>query len=440
MKHTKTVAVRCAAFCAIFALLFGLMARALSHYPDYRCYQLVAGFYEEAEGSLDAVYVGSSNCYAFWNAPAAWHNYGLAVYPFASPSQPFYATEHLMREARKTQPDAMFIVNVNSVDEDDMSAASIHYLVNYMPDSENKAALIDYLADLLGYNAIDRLEFRFPWLRIRELWLSLIEDGPLPPLDGLKGASTYGNYLSGEEDISGGYDMPPDWTPELPEALEAAIVSLLDYCDETGVRVLFVSVPRVEDSGYSRGRIERACDMIRDRGYEVLDMSPLAAGMGLDLTRDYYNTKHANLHGSLKFTRYLSEYLIRHYGLKDRRGSDGYASWDQAWARYSSLAAPWMLDIEADMANRDYALPAPAGMTATDNGAVRWDAVAGADGCAVYRKVGETGAWTRLGDAEGDAFEDAAAPEGARYTVVPWREKNGEIYYGNFDYSGVGVE
>ena len=440
MRDMRATVVKVAAFYAIFALLFGLITRMLSHYPDYRSYQLVAGFYKETEGSLDAVYLGSSNCYAFWNAPAAWNSYGLAVYPFASPSQPFYATEYIMREARKTQPDAMFIVNVNSVDADDLSAAGIHYLVNYMPDSENKAAMTNYLADLLDYNAIDRLEFRFPWLRIRELWLTLIEEGPLPPLYGLKGASTYESYFRSVEDISGNYDTIPDRSAELPEALEDAIVSLLDYCDEEGVRVLFVSVPRTEYSSYSKGRIERACDMIRDRGYDVLDMSPLAEDIGLDLTQDFYNNKHMNVHGSFKFTRYLCEYLIRNYGLEDRRRVHGYADWNRAWKRYSNLVAPWMLDIEANMARRDYGLPAPTGVTVSENGAVRWDSTAGADGYAVYRKTGEAGAWIRLGDAEGDAFEDAKAPVKARYTVVPWREKNGEIYYGNFDYSGVGVE
>ncbi len=438
MRDTRAAVVKCAAFCAIFALLFGLMARMLSHYPDYRSYQSIGGFYREAENSLSAVYLGSSNCYAFWNAPAAWNGYGLAVYPYASPSQPFYATEYLMREARKTQPDAMFIVNVNSVDEDDLDATSIHYLVNYMPDSENKEALTDYLADLLGYSALERLEFRFPWLRIRELWMGVLKADPLPPLNGLKGASTYNGYFRGAKDISEQY-LSSDERSELPEALEASITRLLDYCDREDVRVLFVSVPRAEKTTHAVGRINRVCDMIRARGYDVLDMSPLAEDIGMDLARDFYNEKHANVHGSLKFTLYLSEYLIEHYGLEDRRGHEGYTSWDLAWTRFYDLAAPWILDIEADMAHRDYALSASTGLTATKNGAVRWEPAAGADGYTIYRKIGRAGAWARLGETEGTTFEDSEAPVGAWYTVVPWCGKNGEIYYGNFEYSGVKV-
>ena len=73
-------------------------------------YHLIAGFYEEPEESLDAVYIGSSNCFVFWNPLFAWEEYGICVYPFASSAQPFYAAEYLIKECRKTQPDAVYII------------------------------------------------------------------------------------------------------------------------------------------------------------------------------------------------------------------------------------------------------------------------------------------------------------------------------------------
>ena len=85
MKKKKTIVLRVAAFWALFALLLYPVTRVFSHYPDYRSYHTIGGFYEEEADSLDAVYLGSSNCYAFWNALVAWHSHGLAVYPYASP-------------------------------------------------------------------------------------------------------------------------------------------------------------------------------------------------------------------------------------------------------------------------------------------------------------------------------------------------------------------
>ena len=445
MKQTKAIAVRVAAFWGIFALLLYPVTRVFAHSPDYRSYHTIGGFYKEKPNQLDAIYLGSSNCYAFWNALVAWHNYGLTVYPYASPAQPFYATEYLIRETRKTQPNARFIVSVNSVDADDLEACASHYLLNYMPESEEKQALTEYLSDLMDYSRLDRLEFRFPWLRIRELWYDRLKNGPLPEMDGLMGACTYPDYLYGYEDISEKYLLTDQRTP-VPDDLVEATQNLLDYCDEAGVEVLFVSVPRAEKTGETMGRINTVCDIIRERGYEVLDLSDQAAAFGLDLTQDYYNTKHTNIHGSVKFTDGLCKWLMNRYdGLKDKRGDAAYAEWDDAWARYADIAMPWLLDIELDAAHRDWALPAPGDLkaTAADGGAlIRWTAAQGAEGYSVYRKTGDDGNWTRLADTAETEYEDAAgAPEGeCRYTVVPWRTSEGETFYGNFLYDGVAPE
>ena len=437
MRNKKAVILRCAAFWGIFALLFALMARTFASFPDYRSFQSVVGFYEEPENSLDAVYLGSSNCYAFWNAPLAWHNHGIRVFPYATPSQPFYATEYLMREIRKTQPNAVFIVNVNSVDADDLDATSIHYLVNYMPDSEEKAALTDYLADLLDYSTLDRLEFRFPWMRLRELWLDRVRNGGVPALDGLKGASVYNNYLKGNMDLSGAVKTTESRSG-LPEALERAMHSLLDYCDNEGLRVLFVAVPRAEYTETSLARINAACDIVRARGFDLLDLTGGFNDVGLDLGRDYYDHLHTNVHGSIKFTEYLSDYLAERYGLADRRGEAGSEGWDDAWTRFADIAAPWALDLELNAAPRDYSLTAPFGLTAESDGSetvLRWDAVPGADGYAVYRKSGNKGGWEKLADTQETAFTDGGKE--CRYIVAPWRDTNGERAYGNFDYVGI---
>ena len=445
MKKKKTIVLRVAAFWALFALLLYPVTRVFAHYPDYRSYQTIGGFYEEAADSLDAVYLGSSNCYAFWNALVAWHNHGLAVYPYASPDQPFYATEYLVREVRKTQPDARFIVSVNSVDADDLDASGAHYLLNYMPESGEKRALTDRLSDLMGYGWLDRLEFRFPWLRLRELWYDRLINGPVPELDGFNGAGTYKDYLGGAEDISDEY-LDSDLRTAVPETLMEAPDRLLDYCDRAGVEVLFISVPRAEKTGETMGRINTVCDHLRARGYEVLDLSDQTVALGLDLTQDFYNDKHTNIHGSVKFTDGLCARLTAlDPDLRDKRGDAAYADWDAAWERYADVIAPWLLDIELDAAHRDWTLPAPGSLeaAAADGGVrINWAAARGADGYSVYRKDGPDGAWTRLADTADTRFEDAeGAPDGdCRYTVVPWRASEGETFYGNFLYGGVKPE
>ena len=443
MKETKTALFRAAVFWALFALALYPVTRVFSHHPDYRSYHILGGFYAQEAGSLDAVYLGSSNCYAFWNALTAWHNCGLVVYPYATPEQPFYAVEYLIREVRKTQPNARFIVSVNAVEADDLTPGGAHYLLNYMPESAEKRALTDRLCDLMGYGWLDRLEFRFPWLRLRELWYDRLTNGPVPGLDGLNGASTYADYLSGVEDISGDY-LETESHSALPDALVETVDSLLDYCGREDVEVLFVSVPRAEEHYRAVGRINAVCAMLRDRGCEVLDLSDQAAALGLDMTQDFYNEKHTNIHGSIKFTHALCERLAERYGMSDRRGDATYADWEAAWDRYAEVITPWVLDIELDVPHRDWALPSPRGLEAVAGEGVariRWTASRGAEGYSVYRKAGEDGAWICVGDTAETRFEDPEGPAAGecRYTVVPWRRVAGETLYGDFLYGGVAL-
>ncbi len=444
MEARKKHLIRAAVFLCIFLVLFYAMARFGSHHPENRVYQSIGGFYREPENTLHGVYIGSSNCYAFWNPLVAWHNYGLAIYPFSCGSLPFCATEYIMRDVRKTQPDAVFVVNVNSVEADDLSGAAIHRTVNYMPDSANKEALINYLSDLKGYSRIRRLEFRFPWVRTREYWFSLLRSGPLK-LDGLKATSKYDRYLNKISDISAKYILT-EQRSGVPDALAESTRKLLDYCDAEGIRVLFVSVPRAERNEHALGRINTVCDLIRGRGYEVLYLTDRTGEVGLDLTQDFYNKKHTNIHGSIKVTNFITEHLIERFGLRDRRGDAAYASWDRGWEKYAKKLAPCILDIELDAAGRDASLPVPAGLSAekaAEGAAVTvcWEASEGAERYAVYRRDGSKGAWRRIAETEGTSWTDETGEPGRRYayTVVPMRIAGGGARYGNFDYRGVGV-
>lgn len=446
MKKTesKRYCLRIIAFIGIFLILFTAMMWLFSCHPDQYTYQLIGGFYEEPENSLDGVYIGSSNCFSFWNPLVAWNNYGLNIYPYASGSQPFYATEYIIREARKTQPDALYIANLNNVEADDLSVSGIHYLVNYMPETEIKKELIQYLGGLIGYSPIDNLEFRFPWIRNREHWTKYLKNGFFPELNGVKGAAKHDEYLKVCTNITDHYILS-DATADIPDELIESIDSLLDYCDAENVNILFVSVPRAELSLNALARINTVADLIRARGYEVLYLTDKAEEVGLDLSQDYADNRHANVHGSIKFTNYLSEYLLENYDLKNKHGNASYSSWDDAWKIYIDDLAANILNVELDASHRDYSLAAPQDLTAEadEKGImIQWNPVEGADGYCVYRKIGSSGAWSFVSDVQMQtSWLDDDCYSGIRYyyTVVPVRNIDGDHFFGNFPYRGIGV-
>lgn len=114
----KTIILKTLAFSFLLIISFAGISKILVSHDDYRNYQWIHGFYEERENSLDAVYIGGSNVYAFWAAPLAWEQYGITVYPFACNSMPLIAAKYMIKEARKTQPDSLFIVSINGIGTD----------------------------------------------------------------------------------------------------------------------------------------------------------------------------------------------------------------------------------------------------------------------------------------------------------------------------------
>ena len=158
-------------FLVCFALLFSFI-QPLFTVTDRRIYQTVKGFYEEKANTLDAIYIGASNVYASWQGPVAWKEYGITCYSLAIPSMPAVATKYLIEEARKTQPNALFIVNLNNFKSNGIavSESDIHYIVNFMPMSKTKVALINELSKQLGYTGLDKAEFYLPIIRFHSGW------------------------------------------------------------------------------------------------------------------------------------------------------------------------------------------------------------------------------------------------------------------------------
>ena len=88
MKKSK-VLLRLLAFLLLLCIAV-IGVQRLFKVKDYRIYQAQHGFYEERKGALDAVYVGPSHVYAFFEGPLAWDSHGIAVYPLSMPSMPVW--------------------------------------------------------------------------------------------------------------------------------------------------------------------------------------------------------------------------------------------------------------------------------------------------------------------------------------------------------------
>ena len=428
----KAMVIKALAFILISVFLFTVINTALIEDRNDG-YQRIAGFYRESSRALDAVYIGSSMVYTYWEAPLAWKHYGIAVWPMSTSAQSIYAAEYLIREARKTQPDALYIVEITYV-ESSAQPAQIHRITDFMPISANKLRLIWRLSDLNQLSLDDRLEYLFPLLRFHSRWNTLKAGEVFPELDGLKGGVVYKKVATDVEDLQNMEDARLE--DGIPDQLLSAMESLLDYCDKENVNMLFVAAARANNDE----EIWATCNSLEDyfvsRGYPVLNMRSKVSEFGMDVTTDYSSVNLANIHGAVKTTDYLARYLVSHYDFEDKRGKPEWSDWDASYSKLVERMAPCTLPFEYENTDQNDSLAAPAVSGPKKDGTLRWEVVEGADGYGVFRKSGK-GAWELLTTVSADTLSwqetEESDGEKRKYTVVAYTEGTNGKLWGRFN-------
>ncbi len=401
---------------------------------DNSSYQ-VMNFYKEKEDSLNPVFIGSSCCFSFYSPLFAYNTYGITTNNYASSGMGMIAYKYAIEEVRKTQKDALIVLTITPLDI--MNYTALHYLLDYMPMSKNKLNFIKGYFTYGEENILNSLEYFFPLMRLHERWSDLTADDFV--LDnGTKGATAHQYYLTYVTDISDDLFFSEE-RREMPENWVYLMTDLLDYCDEHNEKIMFLLPPR----SYSEEeftQLNTLVDYINSRGYDVLDLREKAEEIGLDVTHDFYDKRHTNVHGSLKYTDYVINVVAERYNIQlDHERNE---EWDTAFNNYYELIKGDVLDVELNMKQRDCFLERPELVSAVyDDGSVtiKWNEVENADGYLVYRK--ENNEWIRVGDTENTEYSDSECAEGTNlYTVISYRNDNGVIRYGNYEYKGIGVE
>lgn len=408
---------------------------------SYQIRTSVTGFYDIEEKTLDAVYIGASNVFAFFQAPLAWEEYGYTIYPYAIPSMPAHATKYMIEEVRKTQPDATMIINLNQFKSPKVVEQALHMTTNYLPFSKTKINLINDLTEKAGISGLDVLEYYFPLIRFHSGWPELTAKSFEREEDVIKGGAYYYAFLRTRTDVSSIF-RKTDQKIELTNKQETLFEDLLTYCETNNVKILFTIVPQAINDETTIGRLNTMEALAKEKGFDVLNLLTNDSEIGLEQTQDYYDKAHLNIHGSLKFTSYFCNYLKENYGFEDKRGNEAFESWDKSYEEYLKKLTPYVLDFELNHSKRDYSLEKPVLSSLSAKGTtveIKWNATPNAENYLIYRKT-DGASWKCISTvaATKTFFVDKglAANKKYYYTVVPMREKNDVQYYGTFDIVG----
>jgi len=427
----------------IILLVIVLSVQRVLSVDSERIFENVYGFYQERPDSLDGVFIGSSNVHSFWEPAFGWKQFGIAVWNLSVDEMPMKAVKYYIIEARKTQPNALIMVNLNSFHKNtaDPSIVQIHRAVDYCPFSFNKVRMINALNSGPEHGFSDLLESFFPVIRFHSRWSELKQWSFSNSFLRFKSSIHYSTYKSTSVDLSGKltcYDVSE--TPS--DDVLAVFSDLLLFCQKNQVSVLFVKVPQVL-SEEEQGRLNHLESMAAAAGFPCLDLLENMDCLNLDLKTDFYNSGHTNAHGSLKVSDYLGQYLVTNYHFSDKRGLSEYADWDHEAERYMDYLKPDIFPFESNHPERaDIAAPGlNAPVVDGQNVFVSWNSSGGADGFEVYRN--DRTEWVLVADLPASArtlSDQLPKSSGSySYTVIPYRLQSERKQYGRFDVHGVGI-
>ncbi|MGN1382608.1 MAG: hypothetical protein ACI4W2_07320 [Eubacterium sp.] len=337
--HKKTIA---------FVLLFFIFAAAMMVYltkvfdmkDDKHAEQTFASFYAQKKNSLDGVYIGSSSVYRYWISTQAYQKYGMRIFNLSTGSQPVVLQKYVIKEALKKQPDMkVILIDIRSLvsASKTLKESDIRRVTDSMPMSVNRiqavnAALKYFKAEGadISYN---KSYYYFSFLFYHNRWsddLSRSDLNPKTKQNPYMGfvydsASTDRYAMKAPEYVSG--------TGSLDAEKKAVLKDLLDYCSTLKQKVIFVSSP-YQSSASDQKDLHSCEKMIRKKGFTFIDFNSkkMTGRIKLNWSTDFLNTKHVNINGAEKYTKYLSAWLNQHVRFRKHTDSASKAAWDKAAA------------------------------------------------------------------------------------------------------------
>ena len=333
-------------FIWILSYLFLIISNISMGYGSSN-YQQSAGFFEEPRNSLDAVYIGASPTFTSWVAPLAWHKYGIAVRTFANNSQPFVVVKDFLQLARKKQPNAIYMIAINGIyNAQGLDIGDLHASTDYFQPSMEKIRLINGLCEAFQCTLAEKIELFFPLVRYHSRWTSLNKQSFHDNFEPYKGGFVDEGFLNLFDDISGYYYETIE-RKALPEFTRQALAELLDYCKTEQIQVVFILSAQYRGEGTLKW-YNTIIDEINTYGFPLINEIADFDEIGLDDTIDFYNANHANIHGAIKITDYLAQYLIDNYDFEDKRGGIVYTDWDEAYEKYIEIVRPYLTEEELE--------------------------------------------------------------------------------------------
>lgn len=311
-----------------FVLLFVVTIYFFSNILRVKSYHginQIEGLYWQPEDTIDVVMMGSSHIHCNVNTALLWEEYGIAAYDYSGAEQPLWMTYHYLKELYKYQNPKAVVLDLYApvrFKEDyqyDWIAENIYGMrfsinkLNMLAVSVEPTRLFQYFPSFLVYHdRYDDLE--------KEDFEHFFWDGE--EKEAFKGYTPYWNRKPQEIP-----EVSESETGELSAKSEKYLRKIIDFMERKEGELILIAAPYVitkeDQSAYNR-----ITQIAKEEGVTFINYNDYYEEIGLDFEKDFNDESHLNYWGSCKFTGYLGEFLSSCDNIQDRRGQEGFKSWD----------------------------------------------------------------------------------------------------------------
>lgn len=298
-----------------------------------------AGFYAEEKGSIDVLMFGGSTIATSFSSGYMWGEYGFTSYPLSSNTQRPKAIKYLLEEAYKYQKPKLAVIELRMFTYEDevlkkdephirevtdnmkYSLQRIKTVHNMTDGTETFEEKLSYYFDIIKYHSNWGMFFKpEEWMKMTYAKKDL-HKGFQCPKEILYHNKERDSYIATEE------------RKAIPPEQEAELYELMTFLKQNNQEALFVVAPCIYGTEYY-AQMNYMKDIVEQEGYMYLNVHDY---VDYDCTTDYLDGGHSNILGAKKCSDLLGKVISNEYGLGNKQGQKGYASWDESFHAFEKV-------------------------------------------------------------------------------------------------------
>ena len=309
IKNIISIIIIFASVCLIIACISRFFVRK----DDYCIWN---SFYGLEKNSVDVVFLGSSMIGCALDPYQLSEETGLTCVNMGVSGSTYSVREAFLNEILKTQDIKLLIVETWRYTQwPEMDIDNALYSIGGMRFSKNK---LDLILDIpLLSDKYDRFELLFPFFAFHGRWNELSSNDKTP-LNDFKAEYSWWNdgghlWINPQPEI----EENPGTRQELTDIQAKYLNDIITGARDNDIEILFFNPqnPDIHHDDYER--LNAINDYLREYGVPYIEGNNEADLVAWTDTRvDFCDTHHTSLSGTYKVTRYVADYINKHYNIE----------------------------------------------------------------------------------------------------------------------------